>query len=301
MMAFFINSFYTTKRDFSSFLNFFCIGSYDKLLQECYTADTRLKNGGGIKKSFEHLLCRMKPRLATKGGGMLTRRDFIKFLGITGAISLTPLRRILHFNSQVEDSIQQDQIGELYADFLLLPEGAAVPNFVQYSKAPMPRLCGVGIENKEARPDAVVHFFETHEEMAHKIDFPIYYLSPLPDDLRQGKAFSLSFDNGELHSLSMGYEAFNKETQYWENIVSFWMFKQFPRPFPLWIEDPVEVGGPSVFYEKVDFLPAPGIKVRTQEGFVFYWVEKDVLCTLTLEPCATEIRSQEYINLISLF
>ncbi len=30
---------------------------------------------------------------------MLTRRDFVKFLGMVGAISLTPLRRIFRFDS----------------------------------------------------------------------------------------------------------------------------------------------------------------------------------------------------------
>jgi hypothetical protein len=214
---------------------------------------------------------------------MLTRRDFIKFLSLVGASTLSPLRRFLRLTSLEEASHQQEDTGELYADFLLLPEGAAVPNFVQYPKVPMPKLCGVGAESEDTRSDAVIHFFENHEEVAQKMIFPIYLLSPLPDGLRQGKAFSLSLDSGEFHSLSLSYEAFNIETQYWENVASFWMFAQFPRPYPLWTAGPVEVDGPSVRYEKVDFLPVSGIKVRTQEGFVFYWVEQDVLYTFTLE------------------
>jgi hypothetical protein len=134
---------------------------------------------------------------------MLTRRDFIKFLSLVGASTLSPLRRFLRLTSLEEASHQQEDTGELYADFLLLPEGAAVPNFVQYPKVPMPKLCGVGAESEDTRSDAVIHFFENHEEVAQKMIFPIYLLSPLPDGLRQGKAFSLSLDSGEFHSLSL--------------------------------------------------------------------------------------------------
>ncbi|MEM2126040.1 MAG: twin-arginine translocation signal domain-containing protein [Candidatus Methanosuratincola sp.] len=99
---------------------------------------------------------------------MLTRRDFIKFLSLVGAGTLTPLRRFLRLTSLEEAPHQQEDTGELYADFLLLPEGTAVPNFVQYPKVPMPRLCGVGAESEDTRPDAVIHFFENHEEVARK-------------------------------------------------------------------------------------------------------------------------------------
>jgi len=75
---------------------------------------------------------------------MLTRRSFFKFLGAVGFYALTPLRRFFP-QSPIEASYLQT--GELFADFLLLPEGAILPSFVQYPKLPMPRLCGVATED----------------------------------------------------------------------------------------------------------------------------------------------------------
>ncbi|NBD35313.1 MAG: hypothetical protein GVY30_04865 [Chloroflexi bacterium] len=65
--------------------------------------------------------------------------------------------------------------------------------------------------------------------------------------------------------------------------MSIWSQSDFPRPFPLWSSDPVEPGGPAVVLEKVDFLPSPGIMVTTRRGYVFHWIENDVLYTLITE------------------
>lgn len=225
---------------------------------------------------------------------MLTRRSFIKFLGVVGFYALTPLRRFFP-QSPIEASYPQT--GELFADFLLLPEGAILPSFVQYPKLPMPRLCGVATEDVIGPPDAIVHFFENHEEAAQKMSFPVYLLSPLPEGLRPGKAFSISLDTGDLHSLSLSYESFNIDTQWWENVASFWIFAQYPRPFPLWTAERRKDDGSPIGFEKIDFLPTPGIKVQSQEGFVFYWVEDNILYIFTSEPCTSEEMARNLVNL----
>jgi hypothetical protein len=57
----------------------------------------------------------------------------------------------------------------------------------------------------------------------------------------------------------------------------------FPYPVPIWENEPVEPDGPGVLPEKVDFLPVPGVMVKTQSGYVFHWIENDILHTIVFE------------------
>jgi hypothetical protein len=55
---------------------------------------------------------------------------------------------------------------------------------------------------------------------------------------------------------------------------------EFLRPYPLRSSKPLEPGGPTVTLQKVDFLPTPGVMILTQEGYIFHWIENDILYTL---------------------
>ena len=67
---------------------------------------------------------------------MLTRRDFIRTLGVVGAVILNPLRRFRWWQSM--GVAQSDEpLGELYAGFVLLPAGAPWPPFIQCAPAPI--------------------------------------------------------------------------------------------------------------------------------------------------------------------
>jgi len=123
----------------------------------------------------------------------------------------------------------------------------------------------------------------TAADLAKEVDFPVYTFSKLPEGLRPIGANLIRHKTGEVFATSVDFQSYNKETDGWETRVSIWAQPDFPRPFPLWSSDSVEPGGLAVVLEKVDFLPSPGIMVATQQGYVFHWIEKDVLYTLIAE------------------
>lgn len=67
-------------------------------------------------------------------------------------------------------------VGESFAGFFLLPEGAPVPNFVQPSKRGIPAVCGIGADSGGAIATAISETYDSVEELKKVIDFPIYIL-----------------------------------------------------------------------------------------------------------------------------
>ena len=97
---------------------------------------------------------------------MLTRRDFVKILATIGSsILLLPLNRLKKAYSLNENFSlgqpaifpQTSPLGEFYAGFLLLPDGAPVPPKVKYPERGMPTFCGVGAGQDGAEPTAVIN------------------------------------------------------------------------------------------------------------------------------------------------
>jgi len=228
---------------------------------------------------------------------MISRRDFIKLFSSTGAVLLAPLRGLGQIGEK--DYLQEGKLaGDLYGGFLLLEEGAQVPEFIQYPTIPMPNGCGVGVDEKNPKPSAISQFFETPEDLARGVSFRVYLPKRMPDGVRHGKAYSLSNSNGSLYEVSLPFESYNSETQLWEAVASFWIQLHYPKPLPLWSEEPVETDTLGVRYDKVDFLPSPGLQLTTQEGFVYYWIENDIFYTLILEPWQSEAAAVDFINLL---
>ena len=106
----------------------------------------------------------------------------------------------------------------------------------------------------------------------------------------------MSNNNGILYEASLAFESYNAITQLWETTVSLWVQLHYPKPLPLWSISPVEAGVPGINYDKVDFLPNPGLRLATRRGFVYYWIENDVFYTLIYEPSADEATTVAFIN-----
>jgi hypothetical protein len=176
----------------------------------------------------------------------------------------------------------QVDVGELYAGFLLLPENTQAPAFVQYPKLGVPIFCGVG---DGPSPTASTISFNTDIDLVQQIDFPIYSLENLPDKLGLLGGDTVSHPTGDVYSVTIRYGINHTEKEFQECVISLWAFPDYPRPFPLWYSNIVEVNEPRVALLKVDFLPAAGIESPTENGYVFYWIENDVLYSLILEPC----------------
>ncbi len=229
---------------------------------------------------------------------MLTRRDFIKMLVAVGGPMLLPFSRQKRLYPLLEQSTTFPQsflVGELYAGFLLLPDGAPVPPIVKYPERGVPTFCGVGAGRNG--PTAITRSFSAVGELAREVSFPIYTPGKLPEGLRLARASLIQHETGEIFAAVVDFQSRESSSDDdWETTVSVWAQPEFPRPFPLWSSQPVERGGPAVILAKVDFLPSPGIMVVTRKGAVFHWIRNDILYTLIAE---SGLSGEETLALVS--
>jgi hypothetical protein len=188
--------------------------------------------------------------------------------------------------------------GELYADFLLLPEGAALPDFVTPPRLGIPIVCSVGIGGPA--PTAISESLHTAEELASEVDIPIYTFNPVPEGLQPVGASLIRHETGELYMVTIGFQSYQEETNEWETTVHFSGYPDVPKPFPLWESTPVEPGGPAIILEKVDFLPSPGILVATQRGHVLHWIENGVFYMLVVEHTTSRDAIQPFVDSLTL-
>lgn len=224
----------------------------------------------------------------------ISRRGFLRgtLLGSLGAVVTARIgwlfpesqRKFIRPSSTnpSDVALQASTEGELYAGFLLLPDGAPLPAFVRPPQIGIPIFCGVGVGKGGPRPTAVTSSLKTVTDLQSETDFPIYTFGKLSQEFQPGAVNLIKHTTGEIYAASVIFESIHQDRQS-QGIVSITTQPDFPRPFPLWSCSPVEPDGPAVILEKVDFLPSPGIVVATLLGFVFHWIEKDVLYTLLAE------------------
>lgn len=208
---------------------------------------------------------------------MLTRRDFIKFMSLMGGVVLNPFQRLGNWLG-VETAVgAEEAVGELYAGFVLLPDGADFPPFIQLPKLPLLDMEGnhVHAEYKQ---------FNTAEDLANYVGFPIYDTDHFQESLRLTTSTAIGHSQSGVYEASLGFEFFDPTINEWRNGVSIHALKDYFHPYPLWSHPPATFGEPEVILEKVDFLPTPGIYVDTAYGFVCHWMERDILYTLYSEP-----------------
>lgn len=177
---------------------------------------------------------------------------------------------------------------EEYAGFLLLPEGTLVPSFVRYPERGIPVFCGVG----DAEIAAVSQSLTGAEDLVKQLGFPIYTFRELPNGLRPIGANLIRYKTGEVYAASVNFGSFDQSNNS-RGMVSITAQPDFPRPFPLRSSASVEPGGPAVILQKVSFLPSPGIMVATYKGYIFFWIEEDILYTLLAEhsPSREEVQA----------
>lgn len=141
---------------------------------------------------------------------MLTRRAFIKVLGAANAVILNPMKRLGWWRSP-EFTLAEEAEGELYAGFVLLPEGATIPPFIQDEKVGIPNMCGAGEAETRGCMNAEYVLFEGEAELAVRGGFPVYTLNQPPDELRPSGAFLLKNKNGSSFSGTVAFEAYDDQ------------------------------------------------------------------------------------------
>lgn len=107
----------------------------------------------------------------------------------------------------------------------------------------------------------------------------------------------VQYETGEVFAASVNFGSFD-ENGGSKGTVSISAQPDFPKPFPLWSSDPVELGGPAVILEKVDFLPLSGIMIATQTGYVFHWIEEDIFYTMMAEYNPSREEAQALVGLL---
>lgn len=225
-----------------------------------------------------------------------SRRHFLK--GAVGGLGGVIVAHVAGFFPEIEpllaqssrevvpvahSSGQEDSVGESFAGFFLLPEGAPIPSFIQESKRGIPVVCGIGADKGGAVATAITEAFSNVEDLKNVIDFPIYVLQPISENFQFLEASVLKHETGEVFSVSVSFQTYNSETDQWQSTISVWAEPDFPRPFPLYFNEPIEADVPAIVLEKVDFLPSPGIMVATATGHVCHWIENGILYFLIAE------------------
>ncbi|MCA9996850.1 MAG: hypothetical protein KDE56_13920 [Anaerolineales bacterium] len=174
-------------------------------------------------------------------------------------------------------------IGELYAGFLLLPEGIPTPSFVQDYRYGVPTMCGVGVagEGLEQYKKIGANHVNLNSalELASEGDFPVYTLRlDEPDSRLQASGATLiRHGTGELFGGWVTFEAFSEELKASYAAVSILAQVDYPQPFPLWFSKPVESSDLGVTLEKVNFLPGgSGILIPALLGFSLHWIQQGV-------------------------
>jgi hypothetical protein len=211
---------------------------------------------------------------------MLTRRDFIKGMAWLGGVVLFPFNWLAKSSSLPETGSKAE--GELYAGFVLLPEGAPVPDFVQPPKLrPCHEDCA-GAGGEDCGLGFVTRHFGGAEDLAREAGFPLYTLNSFLPGLYLANAYIVGYTTGEIDSAWLGFDAYDTATNYDECLAFILALPDFPRPYPLWSSGPVEPGGPAVVLEKVDLLSIPEIRVVNDWERVYYWIQDDVFYTLCI-------------------
>lgn len=216
---------------------------------------------------------------------MLNRRTFIKALAILSGGLL-----VKRSNSKKVAEVSQEEVqagistsGEHYGGFLLLPEEAPIPPTVKPPQHGIPIVCGVGTGENTSKPTAESRSFNSGTSLAQEVNFPIYAIEKSPEHIRPFGAYLIKHKSGEPFAAAVNFQTYNEKRKAWETTLSIWSQPDFPKPFPLWSSKPVEPGAPSVILHKVNFLPSPGIMVITQRGWVFHWIENNILYTFIAE------------------
>lgn len=211
-----------------------------------------------------------------------------------GQSSTTPLTTIPLVAAQRKPTLEEVG-GELYAGFVLLPDGAPLPDIVQDYKYGAPTMCGVSddqerpVHHEQTNVDAVHIDLTGAEDLANQGRFPVYTLDihalhKLAPGLRPSGASLIRHEIGALFGGWVTFEAYDQAVKTWYTPVSILAQVDFARPFPLWSSNPVEEGGPAIILEKVNFLPdGPGILIPTPVGFALHWIRQDILYTMSAE------------------
>lgn len=187
---------------------------------------------------------------------------------------------------------EQLEVGELYGGFLLLPDDTPVPSFVQYPVSGPPVFCGVG---DNPTPSVRMQSFPTVNDVANRVNFSAYTIDSVLNNMKQIGCWLISQPTDDVYCTTVWFGNKNITDKDLECSISIWTYPEFPRPYPLWYDSHID-NDVHTELEKVEFLPTPGIRVTTRTGFVFYWIENNILNNLIVESTLDVDEAQKIVD-----
>lgn len=218
---------------------------------------------------------------------MLKRRDFIKSIGVLGALILTPLGKLHVF--QKENTIQEthNQDGELYSGFLLLEMGTSVPSFIEIPSVPVAGYDEWQNPILDANSGVTTYFDDIHS-LKSDTSIPIFIPSVLPNRMNflQGQVIRFKGSDNVWEASCVYGAELGQGIQVYLSARPI-----FPRPFPVWPVRNLEhdafltqdSNDPGIKPDKVDMTPSKGIWFHLGQADSLLWIKHEILYTLTVE------------------
>lgn len=215
---------------------------------------------------------------------MFSRRDFMKGLVAAGGVLFAPFDRFMPVAANLVSSSSFK--GEVYKGFILLPDGSPVPPIVTPPKLGIPIMCGTGVGRGGPAPTALNEVVPNIEYLRQLVPFKMFGFRTLPREFEVIHSLVTRHETGEVFEAAIVYgvqDSIASGPDSERRTIRITAQPDYPRPFPLWSSNAVETDGPAVILEKVDFLPTSGIMIAVEEGYVFHWIQEEILYTLYAE------------------
>lgn len=237
-----------------------------------------------------------------------SRRQFITggltallSLGTNKLFNIFPEARAYAANGARQVSIpKQLEAGRMLNSFLILPEKAQIPAFVQLMSQPAPAVCGVGLSEKEmSRIDlGYGQSLKSVSELSDLIDFEFYTWDDQIDaELHLDTPTIHRYANGELYSISLTISAkvFIEELnqKIWITVVNLYATPNYPNPPVLY-----ESETPNLSFQPTTINQKQLVYTELLDEFDFHWIEQGILFRLITTEIFSFEESRQMIELL---
>jgi hypothetical protein len=214
---------------------------------------------------------------------MQSRRNFLTSWGLVGgAVALAGGGRLAESASpRQEADASRPILGERFAGFAILPEGAPEP----FDVVPPARIPPIFFQVGEGgpRPTGFTDEAASPLELEAMSGMPVWSLAALGVDVSPIGGSVLRYTDGDVFAAVLTFESRDEKTDRVEPNIRLQMQRYFPQPVPLWESTPAAPGEPFTAFRRVGFLPSPGLVERSGLGYIFHWIKDDVYYRLFVE------------------
>lgn len=205
---------------------------------------------------------------------MRNRRTFIKFLGVIGGALMLPFQKMGYAHTEATQA-KLPPGAELYAGFVLLPEGNDASEFVKPPRLGPPIECGAGRDL--VQPTAETMFVANFSD-----GLPNYkslcFLKEIPFGFQKPSKHILKHQSGEVFSATEYYESDDINKDGMKRLIRLVFHFDFPKPYPI----------PKSISQRTNILPTDGVMILTPFGYVFHWISNEILHTLIIDNVSTQ-------------